>query len=231
MTEHDWLTGSDPTALLAFAEGRASPRKLRLFACACVRRGWSLLRYRAPRHAVETAERYAEGQANDAELGQARDQAEVSAGNAPEFEQYAYQAAAACVAEDAAGAARGAVEAMRQQAIRTVCYELTPGENEGRANALAADAEGRAQCDLLRELLGNPYRPLAIDVTWLAAADGAARAMSEWIEREQRFDELPYLADALTDAGCRNDALLDHLRGPDDHYRGCWALDALLGRG
>ncbi len=40
---------------------------------------------------------------------------------------------------------------------------------------------------------------------------------------------LPILADALTDAGCTNDAILDHLRSPGPHVKGCWPLDILLG--
>jgi len=38
------------------------------------------------------------------------------------------------------------------------------------------------------------------------------------------------LADALEDAGCADDVLLSHLRGPGPHVRGCWVLDLLLGK-
>ena len=38
------------------------------------------------------------------------------------------------------------------------------------------------------------------------------------------------LADALEDAGCGDAGLLDHLRRPLRHVRGCWALDWILGR-
>src|SRR5262249_57317383 len=54
MNETDWLTGTDPTAMLTYLQGKTSDRKLRLFACACVRRQWSLLNYPTPRRAVET---------------------------------------------------------------------------------------------------------------------------------------------------------------------------------
>jgi hypothetical protein len=43
-------------------------------------------------------------------------------------------------------------------------------------------------------------------------------------------DRLAILADALEDAGCTDQAILGHLRGPGHHVRGCWAVDALLGR-
>jgi hypothetical protein len=44
------------------------------------------------------------------------------------------------------------------------------------------------------------------------------------------FESLPLLADALEDAGCGAAELLDHLRGPGPHVRGCRALDLVLGK-
>jgi hypothetical protein len=42
---------------------------------------------------------------------------------------------------------------------------------------------------------------------------------------------LAVLADALIDAGYPADAeILLHLRGDRPHWRGCWAVDAILGR-
>lgn len=41
---------------------------------------------------------------------------------------------------------------------------------------------------------------------------------------------LSVLADALEDAGCDCGGLLDHLRSPGPHVRGCWAVDCILGR-
>src|SRR5262249_14683122 len=36
------------------------------------------------------------------------------------------------------------------------------------------------------------------------------------------------LADALEAAGCSNQDILEHCRGPGPHVRGCWVLDMLL---
>src|SRR5262249_8262792 len=36
-------------------------------------------------------------------------------------------------------------------------------------------------------------------------------------------DRLAVLADALEEAGCDNPDILSHLRGPGPHVRGCWA--------
>ena len=38
------------------------------------------------------------------------------------------------------------------------------------------------------------------------------------------------LTDALEEAGCDDADLLEHLRGPEPHARGCWALDLILGK-
>jgi hypothetical protein len=42
---------------------------------------------------------------------------------------------------------------------------------------------------------------------------------------------LAVLADALEEAGCDNEDILSHLRGPGPHVSGCWAVDLLTGRG
>jgi len=46
----------------------------------------------------------------------------------------------------------------------------------------------------------------------------------------RRFEDVPILHDALLDAGCDNLDILDHLRSPSPHVRGCWVLDLLLGK-
>jgi hypothetical protein len=157
-----------------------------------------------------------------------RDQAALSVANAPEFEQFAYEAAAATLAESASDAAHNAREAIRQHAVRIAAYETIYTENEAEIVARASEAESRRQVELLNELFGNPFRRVVVEPHWLAWGDGVVVRMAREIEADQRFAELPYLADALMDAGCDADALLRHLRQEGGHIRGCWALDALL---
>jgi hypothetical protein len=230
MNEVDWLSGRDPAAMLAYLEDKVSDRKLRLFACACVRRYWHLLRWPVPKEAVALAERYPEGQPIEADLEDLRQRAEMSAMTGPEFDQLAYQAAWATLLNPAIEAARQAHEFIRLEAVREAAYEAVPFENEERRNADASAVECYAQCDLLRELFGNPFRQVKVDPAWLSISGGAGAAILHAIDEDQRFEELPYLGDALLDAGCSDDNLLRHLRQPRGHVRGCWAVDLLMGR-
>jgi hypothetical protein len=96
---------------------------------------------------------------------------------------------------------------------------------------LLEDYQWRQQCaDILRDLFGNPFRPVAVDPSWLAWQDGTVRALAQNIYDEQVFADLPVLADALEEAGCQHRPILEHCRRPARHVRGCWVLDLLLSR-
>ena len=83
---------------------------------------------------------------------------------------------------------------------------------------------------LVREVFGNPFRPVALDLSWLAWNDGAVRKLAQAIYDGRAFGRLPLLADALEDAGCADAAILAHCRGGGEHVRGCWVIDWLLGK-
>jgi hypothetical protein len=65
---------------------------------------------------------------------------------------------------------------------------------------------------------------------WLRWQDGTIRRVAQAIYEDNRFEDLPILADALEDAGCTDAELLEHCRGEGPHARGCWVVDLLLGR-
>ncbi len=71
-------------------------------------------------------------------------------------------------------------------------------------------------------------RPVAFDPDWRTST---VMQLARGIYDQRTFDQLPILADALQDAGCDADAILDHFRDPTaTHVRGCWALDLVLGK-
>jgi hypothetical protein len=107
---------------------------------------------------------------------------------------------------------------------------LVAGHSLAQALRIAAQhSDPVALCDRVREIVGNPFCPVRVDPAWLLWRGGFAAKMARTLDRGQRFAELPILADVLEEAGCAERALLDHLR-TGRHCRGCWALDALLGR-
>jgi len=80
----------------------------------------------------------------------------------------------------------------------------------------------------IREIFGNPFRPVTIDPAWLTSD---VRLLATGIYNDRAFDRMPILADALQDAGCDNDDILNHLRDATAvHVRGCWALDLILSK-
>ena len=80
MREAEWLAGTDPTRMLAHLRGRASDRKLRLFACACCRRIWHLLTDERSRQAVELVERFADQSVETIEIHRGKLAAGLAAG-------------------------------------------------------------------------------------------------------------------------------------------------------
>jgi hypothetical protein len=95
--------------------------------------------------------------------------------------------------------------------------------HEDPVHSMAVAAEA------LREVVGNPFRPVARRHAWLRANGGLVGRLVESARAEQDFAVLPVLADALEDAGCQETALLEHCRQARPHARGCWALDVLAG--
>jgi hypothetical protein len=74
------------------------------------------------------------------------------------------------------------------------------------------------------------FQPAAIRPEVLAWDGGRVSKLGQAIYDERRFDDLPILADALEDAGCTDQSILEHLRSPGPHVRGCWVVDLLTER-
>jgi hypothetical protein len=93
------------------------------------------------------------------------------------------------------------------------------------ATESACRDEKRTQSAILREIVGNPFRPVTIDPAWQTVN---VLALAQSIYTDRAFERMPILADALEDAGCTNADILDHCRRPGEHARGCWVVDLLL---
>ncbi len=95
---------------------------------------------------------------------------------------------------------------------------------------VAKGAEGAAHCALLRDIYGNPFHPAAVEGSWLAWGEGTVVKLAQAVYQDRAFDRLPVLADALEEAGCTDQNILEHCRASGPHVRGCWVVDLLLGR-
>jgi hypothetical protein len=227
MDEHEWLTSTDPAAMLealreplspnmrrlgAAAGSLISPRKMRLFACACGRE-------------------LAKNPQSFARLTMAERESFLSAN-----EEYADDAGPRPIGDPG-------------------CY--LPGSPKLSAQHVASLRDHASKfSQILRCVVGNPFRPVQRwrfapgDGITLATPTVLALARAAYADRD--WGLLPYLADALEEAGCgglvdcdvcqRNGLpcphqvpgpgadLLTHLRGPGPFCRGDWALDLLLGK-
>jgi hypothetical protein len=92
---------------------------------------------------------------------------------------------------------------------------------------LAPRCSSPTWCDLIREIYGNPFWPVFFDSAWRTSN---VVDLAQTIYDEQAFDRLPILLDALMDAGCNQEEILNHCRQPEDHVRGCWVLDLERGK-
>jgi hypothetical protein len=228
MTEAEWLASSSPGAMLAHLRGRAIDRKLRLFAVACCRRFWELLPDGRIREAVEAAERFADGEIDAAALGDTHAAAEQAVAS-PYDPKNVAGGAVLCAA------APNVDSPFMQRAVRAVADHAGPHPDEVRAKRIKQECA--ASSDRLREVFGNPFRPVTIDPAVLTWREGTIPklAQSVYDERELPSGHLDHhslavLADALEDAGCTSPAILDHCRSEGPHVRGCWVIDMLLGK-
>ena len=243
MTEQEWLDCADPRDMLKhlqverrLAQSRGGRRKLRLFACASCRHIWKYLADERSRKAVEVAERLADGSAGQAEVERARKEA----GAAVRATRSGFQTLSERKPMlhfrnlDATKAAEAALDRAAYPAACRACSACVAVAGYAVARGFSAlgfeqgtKLEMAAQGALLRDLFGNPFRPVALDRTCLTWQGSTIPKLALAIYQERAFDRLPILADALEDAGCDNADILDHCRGPAPHARGCWVLDQL----
>jgi hypothetical protein len=226
MIESEWLACSDPQPMLRHLGCKAGERKRRLFACACCRRAWHLLADFRIRKAVETAERYADNAASETELEAASDSAEVvfRSGNA---RTGSHAAAHAVIASTAGGLDASRTAVFAAQGIVNPKDIAEPNEQE-RASL---DAEHAEQTSVLRDIVGNPFRSVTVEASWLSWHGGAVPKIAQGIYNDRAFDLLPKLGHALMEAGCTNEDILAHCRAGGKHVRGCWVVDLVLGKG
>jgi hypothetical protein len=211
MTEAEWLTASDSLQMIRTFEPLASMRKMRLLAVASARTFWSRIPIGTLRAAIEVAELCVDEPAELPKLGQNRLKVyRLSRGIGSEEEKDWYY-------DDDNRIAYSAIDAAMFSHGHKPNYDLGGPWSDllfGMREAL---------CPLMREIL-NPFCQ-EVDSHWCTST---VLSLATGIYDEKAFDRLPILADALQDAGCDSEDILNHCRQPGEHVRGCWALDVVL---
>ena len=234
MTEAEWLACTDPTPMLEFIRGKASDRKLRLFAaarCRLFRPDWN--DWWPIREAVDAAEQFSDGLCPAGQLTRFHQT----------WEDFSWDLRLNTIDP------HGGSTVLLPDRLGLVLVQVVSSPEAGPAarGTLYDDLESyfigtwkdgpqerRAECQLLQEVFGNPFRPVTASPSW-RSPQVVALAQAAYDERELPAgtldtSRLAVLSDALEDAGCTAAALLGHLRGPGPHVRGCWAVDLLLGK-
>jgi hypothetical protein len=246
MTEEEWLGSTDPRPMVRFMEHKASDRRFRLVACGCCRMSEEIFNA-AQLQALDAAEMFVEGRLGPDEfkvvtqkLG-GRDQEFLDAlhnDQLPDRKAIAgHLISCACLhPRDQAYPSDCAIEAtfgasfLPPSEVR-MFRSSDPSPNPffpGRVVYLQLfEIRSAPVSGLIRDIFGNPFRPVAFDPRWRTAdAVGLARGIYD----ERAFDRLPLLADALMDAGCADEQVLGHCRGDGPHVRGCQVVDLVLGK-
>jgi hypothetical protein len=216
MTEAEWKVATDPKKMLQFLLGKARDRKIRLYACACCRRIWSLLTDNRSREVIEVAEKYADGQVNKLALVDAS-RAAYRAGIT------LYRRGEEVITRWAAHAAQASAY-LNHLRLAEACLVRTMYVIEQFGIRKPAE-ENIEQVKLVFEVFHNPFTTVTVETTWLTST---VTAIARQMYDSRDFSAMPILADALQDAGCDNDEILNHCRRPADHVRGCWVVDLLL---
>lgn len=204
-----WEREGNPEELLRLVRDTGGRRKLRLLACACARR-MAPAAGAAP--VLALAERIADGAPNvDADEWRTahRQLHDLRRGS---------------------GGATRRVAGVLECTIGQEPYEDAYWAMHHLANE-QADSTGRPdpalQAALIREVFGNPFRP----IDFSAWRTGTVVSLARGAYESHDFSALPILADALQEAGCDNDEVLGHCRAAGhEHVRGCWVVDGALGK-
>ncbi|MFO0806912.1 MAG: hypothetical protein U0791_27735 [Gemmataceae bacterium] len=196
MNERHWYSLRKPTPMIRHVEQVASQRKLRLLSAAACRRVPRLLTEPNVLMAIETAERFADGDLCDEEL--------LAANRSVTPANYWEEGPAVPLTYPRAA----------PDPVLARCARYAPSHDEHEP-----------QCDLIRDIFGNPFRPVSFDPSWRTST---AAAVAKTMYDSRDFAAMPLLVDALEDAGCTHSDILDHCRGTGPHVRGCWVVDLVL---
>lgn len=253
MTEEMWLSSNDLRVFLDYLYAKQGPknRKLQLLGCGlCRRQERHLRRSDGMPHLLNRMELFADGELGRDELRATRKHVQSRSGATWNFGYeremptsalgYAVLELAAWFIIDPERAFEPFYSYEHEGDMPNEWHDGEQFPYPHRIARIVADsidsdvetAEGwsferEQQLLVVRDIFGNPFRPITIDPRWLTSI---VLDLSRTIYAERAFEKMPILADALMDAGCDCDEIINHCRGAGPHVRGCWVVDLLLGK-
>jgi hypothetical protein len=221
MTESEWFECSDPgTLICSYVDFKEiDDRQARLLICGCFRLVWHRLTNDQYMRAVNVGERFAVGLGSEDEI-------------LAVFHPLAERPQLSDTEQALRNIAASTCSPIADLYLNLGCVwgDALRVARKGKNR----ETERRRLLHLIRDVLGNPFCPVSINSAWLnpTVSSLAQAAYDERImpSGELELARLAVLSDALEEAGCDNDDIMNHLRGPGPHVRGCWAVDLLLGK-
>ncbi len=218
MTEPEWIQCSDVEKMLnhlclLFPEIEWTDRKVQLLVCACCRAVLNTLPSEC-QDLIQLIEVAADNPTKRHNFPGAFDRAEKAAdlfgGDAPNF----------IFAIGYCDLGSACFDAARMVA----CAELDDHDDEFE---LKRTQELLRQANCARDIFGNPFHKMMVDPCWLTPE---AVSLAQIIYEQRVFGRMTELADLLKIAGCNDDNILAHCFSSQEHVRGCWVIDVLLGK-
>jgi hypothetical protein len=186
MTEQQWLASTDPREMLRYLEGKVSERKLRLFACAW----WRSIEPHDEEHEVVAVAMEQRQEYQDPDTDETID--------------------AAWLLRDCMSHPRHGVRGANL--LRDIVGNPFRELGLQWANGRLCQFLERQETPRKRRgstLVAEKWRA----VPWLTWQDGTIPRLAQAIYDERAFDRLPILADALEEARCTHEDVLQHCRG------------------
>ncbi|WP_232069664.1 hypothetical protein [Gemmata massiliana] len=208
---------------------------MRFFAFSCCRFAWPAVTDERSQRVIEIAELHAvnlatQNQFDDAisDAYAARCEAQMVrenlfAASAPHIDHVRATSLSAAIATHVAwsAAANGFYNGMLAQTRDVLAFRMML---DAKGNQILTGE----MCHALRDIFGNPFRSVRFSPEWRT---NTALALAEQIYAARDFSAMPVFADALQDAGCDNDDILNHCRSANQvHARGCWVVDLVMSR-
>jgi hypothetical protein len=216
VTESEWLSCDDPLEMFCQVVGpmRNSRRRLDLFCVACVRIVWHLLDHPQLKLPFDWLEKHP----GERVLTRGRHMSDLFPGPAKVLYDWRYRYDLG-INTFAVHIAHDLWADMYEYAFENL------GKQSGYDLSVLREDPGIFLTSVMRDIFGNPFRSVSFSSK---CRTGTTLALARQMDQSRDFRAMPILADALEDAGCTDEWILDHCRNSCTHIRGCWVVELVL---